>query len=105
MEAAPSCARKFFARLRLLFNAAAALPSGLRDRLSDLAAQASGRSIPVTGSWGTTETAPVVTTANPDYTDARCIGLPARSVSPGRGRLRDPVKGPISHPRSTTGRT
>ena len=63
-------------RLRLLFNAAAALPSGLRDRLRDLAAQAGGRSIPVTGSWGTTETAPAVTTANFDYTDARRIGAP-----------------------------
>ena len=50
LEADPEFARRFFARLRLLFNAAAALPSGLRDRLGELAAQASGRSIPVTGS-------------------------------------------------------
>ena len=33
LEADPEFARKFFARLLLLFNAAAALPSGLRDRL------------------------------------------------------------------------
>ena len=76
LEADPEFARKFFTRLRLMFNAAAALPSALRDRLGDIAARTSGRSIPVTGAWGTTETAPAVTTAHFDYTDARCIGAP-----------------------------
>ncbi len=76
LEAQPEFARRFFSRLRLLFNAAAALPSGLRDRLGDLAARTSGRVIPVTGSWGATETGPAVTTANFDYADARCIGAP-----------------------------
>ena len=102
LEADPEFARRFFARLRLLFNAAAALPSGLRDRLSDLAAQASGRSIPVTGSWGTTETAPAVTTANFDYTDARCIGapLPGTQVKlvPAEDAYEIRVKGPIVTP-------
>ena len=102
LEADPEFARKFFARLRLLFNAAAALPSGLRDRLRDLAAQASGRSIPVTGSWGTTETAPAVTTANFDYTDARCIGapLPGTQVKlvPAEDAYEIRVKGPIVTP-------
>src|ERR1039458_4388837 len=64
LEADPEFARRFFSRLRLLFNAAAALPSGLRYRLSDLAATARRRATPVTGSWGATETAPAVTTAN-----------------------------------------
>jgi feruloyl-CoA synthase len=41
-----------------------------------LAQELSGRHIPVTGSWGTTETAPAVTTAHYPYTDARCIGVP-----------------------------
>jgi feruloyl-CoA synthase len=102
LEANPEFARKFFARLRLLFNAAAALPSGLRDRLRDLAAQASGRSIPVTGSWGATETAPAVTTANFDYTDARCIGapLPGTQVKlvPAEDAYEIRVKGPIVTP-------
>jgi feruloyl-CoA synthase len=94
--------RKFFARLRLLFNAAAALPSGLRDWLRDLAAQASGRSIPVTGSWGTTETAPAVTTANFDHTDARCIGAPLPGtqvkLAPAEDAYEIRVKGPIVTP-------
>jgi feruloyl-CoA synthase len=102
LEADPEFARRFFSRLRLLFNAAAALPSGLRDRLSDLAAQATGRVIPVTGSWGTTETAPAVTTANFDYTDARCIGAPLPGtevkLAPAEGAYEIRVKGPIVTP-------
>ena len=102
LEADPEFARRFFARLRLMFNAAAALPSGLRDRLRDLAVQASGRPIPVTGSWGTTETAPAVTTANFDYADARCIGapLPGTQVKlvPAEDAYEIRVKGPIVTP-------
>jgi feruloyl-CoA synthase len=76
LEADPEFARHFFSRLRLLFNAAAALPANLRDRLGDLTAKMSERAIPVTGSWGTTETAPAVLMANFDFTDARCVGTP-----------------------------
>ena len=102
LEADPEFARRFFSRLRLLFNAAAALPSGLRDRLSDLAVQVAGRAIPVTGSWGTTETAPAVTTANFDYADARCIGAPLPGtevkLAPAEGAYELRVKGPIVTP-------
>ena len=102
LEADLEFAGKFFARLRLLFNAAAALPSGLRDRLSKIAYQASGRAIPVTGSWGTTETAPAVTTANFSYTDARCIGapLPGTQVKlvPADDAYEIRVRGPIVTP-------
>jgi len=77
LESDPEFAERFFSRLRLLFNAAAALPSGLRARLEALAARyAPGREVPVTGSWGATETAPAVTSANFPFTDARCIGAP-----------------------------
>jgi len=77
LEGDPAFAERFFSRLRLLFNAAAALPPALRDRLSTLAARyAPGRAVPVTASWGATETAPAVTSAHFDFTDARCIGVP-----------------------------
>ena len=102
LEADPEFARRFFSRLRLLFNAAAALPSGLRDRLGELAGKASGREIPVTGSWGTTETGPAVTTANFHYTDARNIGapLPGTEVKlvPAEGAYELRVQGPIVTP-------
>jgi feruloyl-CoA synthase len=77
LEGDPEFADRFFSRLRLLFNAAAALPAALRTRLETLAARhAPGRDIPVTGSWGATETAPAVTSANFAFSDARCIGAP-----------------------------
>ncbi|MGI8449805.1 MAG: AMP-binding protein [Streptosporangiaceae bacterium] len=76
LEAGPAFAARFFSRLRLMFNAAAALPGGLRDLLGELAARVSGHEIPVTGSWGATETGPAVTTAHFGYADARCIGVP-----------------------------
>src|SRR3984957_16851485 len=77
LEGDAEFAARFFSRLRLLFNAAAALPAGLRSRLEALAARhAPGRDIPVTSSWGATETAPAVTSANFPFTDARCIGAP-----------------------------
>ncbi len=102
LEADPEFARRFFSRVRLLFNAGAAMPSGLRDRLGELSARAGGREIPVTGSWGTTETGPAVTTANFDYTDARCIGapLPGTEVKlvPAEGAYEIRVKGPIVTP-------
>jgi len=77
LESDPEFAERFFSRLRLLFNAAAALPAALRTRLEALAARyAPDRDIPVTGSWGATETAPAVTSANFPHPDARCIGAP-----------------------------
>ena len=82
LEGDEEFAARFFSRLRLLFNAAAALPGGLRSRLEDLAARhAPGREVPVTGSWGATETAPAVTEANFPFTDARCIGSPLPGVT------------------------
>jgi feruloyl-CoA synthase len=102
LEADPEFAGRFFSRLRLLFNAAAALPSGLRDRLTELAERASGRVIPVTGSWGATETAPAVTTANFDYADARNIGAPLPGtelkLAPADGAYEIRVRGPIVTP-------
>jgi len=76
LEADQEFARKFFARLRLMFNAAAALPPALRERLAAVAEKTAGREVPVTGSWGATETAPAVTSAHYPFTDARCIGVP-----------------------------
>ena len=77
LEGDPEFATRFFSRLRLLFNAAAALPAALRTRLEALAVKYAGdREIPVTGSWGATETAPAVTSANFPFSDARCIGAP-----------------------------
>ena len=98
LEEDPEFARHFFSRLRMLFNAAAALPAGLRDRLGDLTSKMSDHDIPVTGGWGTTETSPGVLMANFDYTDARCIGTPMPGIevklAPAEDAYEIRVKGP-----------
>jgi feruloyl-CoA synthase len=102
LEADPEFAGRFFSRLRLLFNAGAALPASLRDRLGGLAARLGAGEIPVTGSWGATETAPAVTSANFAYADARCIGapLPGAEVKlvPAEGGYEIRVRGPMVTP-------
>jgi feruloyl-CoA synthase len=102
LEADPAFAARFFSRLRLMFNAAAALPAGLRDRLAGLAVRAAGHPVPVTGSWGATETAPAVTGAHFAFTDARCIGapLPGAQVKlvPAEEAYEIRVKGPMVTP-------
>jgi feruloyl-CoA synthase len=102
LEADPAFAARFFSRLRLLFNAAAALPGGLRDRLGELAVRAAGHEIPVTGSWGATETAPAVTTAHFGYPDPRCIGAPLPGAElklvPAEGGYEIRARGPMVTP-------
>jgi feruloyl-CoA synthase len=102
LEDDPAFAARFFSRLRLMFNAAAALPEGLRDRLAAVAERTAGRSIPVTGSWGATETAPAVTSAHYEYADARCIGVPLPGAEvklvPAEGAYEIRVKGPMVTP-------
>ena len=99
-------AHAFFSRLRLIFNAAAALPAGLRERLLELGEATTGRPVPVTGSWGPTETAPAVTNAHFDFGDARCIGVPLPGLEvllvPGGDAADDAceirVRGPVVTP-------
>jgi len=102
LEGDPDFAMQFFSRLRLIFNAAAALPAGLRDRLGELARRTTGQAIPVTGSWGATETGPAVTTAHMDYADARCIGVPLPGAEvklvPAEDAYEIRVKGPMVTP-------
>jgi len=81
LEQDADASERFFRRIRLVFNAAAALPNTLRHRLETLAYEVSGRDIPVTGSWGTTETSPAATSAHFCFTDARCIGVPLPGVT------------------------
>jgi feruloyl-CoA synthase len=74
-------AAAFFSRLRFMFYAAAALPEALWERLRAVAAAAADHEVPLTASWGTTETAPAATTAH--FTSARCgcIGVPLPGVT------------------------
>jgi feruloyl-CoA synthase len=90
-------AAAFFARLRLVFFAGAALPQRLWDAIGELAASV-GSAAPMTTSWGTTETAPAATSAHFASGRADCIGVPLPGVdvklAPAGDRLEIRVRGP-----------
>jgi feruloyl-CoA synthase len=81
LEADAELAGRFFARLRFIMYAAAALPRDLWDRLDTLARRTAGRSVPLTAAWGSTETAPLATTAHFPLDGPGCIGVPVPGVA------------------------
>jgi feruloyl-CoA synthase len=73
-------ARDFFSRLRVLFYAAAALPQSTWTRLERVAATVRDDPVWMTTSWGSTETAPAVTSAHWRLDRAGVIGLPLPGI-------------------------
>ncbi|RLA37244.1 MAG: feruloyl-CoA synthase, partial [Gammaproteobacteria bacterium] len=67
----------FFSRLDLIFYAGAALPQSLWERLEALSIAARGVRVPMVSAWGSTETAPMITTVHFPLEHAGVIGLPA----------------------------
>jgi feruloyl-CoA synthase len=98
LEADRALAETFFSRLRFMFYAAAALPQGLWDRLRAIADDVADHDVPLTASWGTTETAPGATTAHFGAARCGCIGVPLPGVTlklaPHDGRLEIRLTGP-----------
>jgi feruloyl-CoA synthase len=98
LEADRALAAAFFSRLRFMFYAAAALPQGLWDRLCALARDVADHEVPLTASWGTTETAPGATTAHFASARCGCIGVPLPGVTlklaPHGDRLEVRLRGP-----------
>ena len=88
----------FFDQLRLIMFAGAALPTALWSRLEKVTAAALGRPLPMTTSWGSTETAPLATSAHFPLASPANIGVPVPGTSvrlvPSAGRLEIRVKGP-----------
>lgn len=76
LEADDELARRFFARLRVVFYAGAALPQASWERLQQLARRVRGSEIWLTTSWGSTETSPAITSAHWKLDRAGVIGLP-----------------------------
>jgi feruloyl-CoA synthase len=68
---------RFFSQLDLIFYAGAALPQSLWERLEALSIEARGVRVPMVSAWGSTETAPMVTTVHFPLERAGVIGLPA----------------------------
>jgi len=95
-------ARRFFSRLRLIGNAAAALPRTTWSSLRELSAQYGGGDIAVTGAWGLTETAPMATAVHYPLRDPADIGLPGPGTEllfvPAEHKLEVRVRGPLVTP-------
>jgi len=98
LEKDEALARTFFAKLRLIFYAGAALPQDLWERLEAVSARARGERVPMTSSWGTTETAPLATAAHFPMERAGSIGVPVPGVElkllPAGNKLEVRVRGP-----------
>jgi len=73
--------RTFFARLKVLMYAAAALPLSLSERLDRLAVAERGTgSVPLLSGWGSTETAPMATMVHFKPVRPSVIGLPGPGI-------------------------
>jgi feruloyl-CoA synthase len=98
LERDPVVAKRFFARLRLIFYAGAALPQDLWTRLEASAVRTTGARVPMTSSWGTTETAPLATASHFLADRSGIIGVPPPGVEvklvPRDDKLEVRVRGP-----------
>src|SRR5262249_4827142 len=98
LERDAELARSFFARLRLIFYAGAALPQDLWERLEAASIKAVGERVPMTSSWGTTETSPLATAAHFPIERAGAVGVPVPGVElklvPSGDKLEVRVRGP-----------
>ncbi len=98
LESDDALARAFFAELRLVFYAGAALPQDLWARLETLSLKHRGEKVPMVSAWGSTETAPMCTAVHFPIDRAGVIGLPAPGVDvkfvPNGGKLELRVQGP-----------
>jgi feruloyl-CoA synthase len=98
LEQDEAFARSFFAELRFIFYAGAALPQDLWNRLEAVSVRTVGERIPLTSSWGMTETAPLATAAHFLIDRAGPIGVPAPGVEikllPSGAKLEIRVRGP-----------
>jgi feruloyl-CoA synthase len=81
LEGDAELARSFCSRLRVVLYAAAALPVELWERLQALVRRHADRPVPLTASWGSTETAPLATTAHFPLDGPGCIGVPVPGVT------------------------
>jgi len=98
LERDEALARSFFGKLRLIFYAGAALPQDLWERLEAVSQRATGERVPMTSSWGTTETSPLSTAAHFMIERAGPIGVPVPGVElklvPVGDKLEVRVRGP-----------
>jgi feruloyl-CoA synthase len=90
--------RRFFERLQMIFYAGSALPQDLWERLEAVSVRARGERVLMTSAWGSTETAPLATSAHFPTERAGVIGIPVPGVEiklvPSGPKLELRVRGP-----------
>jgi feruloyl-CoA synthase len=98
LEREPEQARDVFRHLRVLFYAAAALGASTRQRLETVAREAGQGGVFFTSAWGSTETAPLATSAHFSTGTTGVLGVPVPGVEIKLARVGDKqelrVKGP-----------
>jgi feruloyl-CoA synthase len=98
LERDENLARSFFKTLQLIFYAGAALPQDLWERLEAVSVRTTGERVPMSSSWGTTETSPLATAAHFHLERAGNIGVPVPGVEmklvPSGSKLELRVRGP-----------
>ncbi len=102
LESNREFAEHFFSRLRLMFNAGSSMPEPLWRRLKAVADDVADHPVPLTSGFGSTETAPTVTTAHEPEPPYGGIGTPMPGVTvklvPSGEKLEARVKGPNVFP-------
>lgn len=102
LETDDELAKIFFARLRLLFYAGAALSQATWERLEAVARRVRTEPVWFTTSWGATETSPTITTSHWQLDRAGVIGLPLPGMElkfvPSGDKLEMRVRGVVVFP-------
>lgn len=102
LEGDRALAKRFFAKLRMVFYAGAGMPQATWDRLEAVAAPVRSDPVWFTTSWGSTETSPGITFAHWRLDRPGVIGLPMPGVElkfvPNAGKWEMRVRGPNIFP-------
>jgi feruloyl-CoA synthase len=90
--------RRFFAEVKFVFYAGAALPQSLWEALEDLSVKTAGRAMPMVSAWGSTETSPLATDCHFQARRSGNIGVPTPGTElklvPSGDKLEVRVRGP-----------
>jgi feruloyl-CoA synthase len=103
LERAPELARGLFRNLRVLFYAAAALGASTRARLEAVARAAGHDGVFFTSAWGSTETAPLATSAHFATATTGVLGVPVPGVRLKLARVDDRLELRVQGPNVTPG--
>jgi len=103
LEADPRTAAGVFARLDVVFYAAAALGPATRARLERIAARAGRPDVFFTSAWGSTETSPLATSAHFPTPTTGNLGVPVPGVQVKLAAVQDRLELRVRGPNVTPG--